>query len=102
MLAIHDMAEPDDERDRRCGWADEGRRCPTVRAMASSVAWAHPAPGSRGLIMPTSAPVAALTFLGILLVVLGIFAAGNLAVIVVGLLAILAAGVLQVVGARRS
>ena len=52
--------------------------------------------------MPTSAPVAALTFLGILLAVLGIFAAGNLEVIVVGLLAILAAGVLQVVGARRS
>ena len=46
-------------------------------------------------------PVAALTFLGILIVVLGLFVAGNLTVVVVGLGAICTAGVLDVLGRRR-
>jgi energy-converting hydrogenase Eha subunit A len=46
-------------------------------------------------------PVVALTFLGILIVVLGLFVAGNLTIVVVGLLAICSAGVLEVL-ARRS
>jgi hypothetical protein len=49
----------------------------------------------------TSVPVAALTFLGVLIVVLGLFAAGNMAVVIVGLVAIAFAGVLQVFGQRR-
>jgi hypothetical protein len=40
--------------------------------------------------------------LGILLVVVGLFAAGNMWVIIVGLLAILAGGVLQVAMTRRT
>ena len=43
-------------------------------------------------------PVVALTFLGILIVVLGLFVAGNLTVVSVGLLAICSAGVLEVLG----
>lgn len=45
---------------------------------------------------------AALVILGILLVVVGLFAAGNMWVIIVGLLAILAGGVLQVAMTRRT
>jgi energy-converting hydrogenase Eha subunit A len=45
-------------------------------------------------------PVVALTFLGILIVVLGLFVAGNLTVVVIGLLAICSAGVLEVFGRR--
>ena len=48
--------------------------------------------------MPT--PVVALTFLGILIVALGLFVAGNLTVVIVGLLAICSAGVLEVFGRR--
>ena len=48
--------------------------------------------------MPT--PVAALTFLGSMIVVLGLFVAGNMTVVVVGLLAICSAGVLQVFARR--
>ena len=48
--------------------------------------------------MPT--PVIALTFLGILIVVLGLFVAGNLTVVIVGLLAICFAGILEVFGRR--
>ena len=47
-------------------------------------------------------PVAALTFLGILIVVLGLFVAGNLTVVIVGLLAICSAGVLDVLARRRT
>lgn len=50
--------------------------------------------------METSAPVAALTVLGIILAVLGLFVAGNFTIVVVGLLAIFGAGVLQVAGRR--
>ncbi|HEX8025745.1 MAG TPA: hypothetical protein VF484_06050 [Candidatus Limnocylindrales bacterium] len=49
-----------------------------------------------------SAPVAALTFLGVLIAALGLFAAGNIAIVVVGLVAVFAAGVLQVMGTRRT
>jgi hypothetical protein len=50
--------------------------------------------------METTAPVAALTFLGILLAVLGIFVAGNVVLVVVGLISIFGAGLLQVAGRR--
>ena len=52
--------------------------------------------------MSFSAPVMALTFLGILIALLGLFAAGNIYLIVTGLVAIAVAGVLQVMGQRRS
>jgi hypothetical protein len=42
-------------------------------------------------------PVLALTFAGILLVVLGLFAAGNMVVVATGLAALVAAGVLGIV-----
>lgn len=47
-----------------------------------------------------STPVVALTVLGVLIVVLGLFAAGNLTIVIVGLLAICSAGVLEVLGRR--
>lgn len=50
--------------------------------------------------METTAPVAALTIIGIILAVLGLFVAGNIVLIVVGLLAIFGAGLLQVAGRR--
>jgi hypothetical protein len=52
--------------------------------------------------MSTTAPVAALTVLGILLVILGLFAAGNMTIVVVGLVSIFGAGLLQIAGSRRS
>ena len=52
--------------------------------------------------METTLPVASLTILGILLVVLGIFAAGEVIVAIVGLVSIFGAGLLQVAGARRA
>jgi hypothetical protein len=56
----------------------------------------------QGEDMQTTTPVAALTFLGILLAVLGLFVAGNLVIVVVGLLSIFGAGLLQIAGSRRS
>jgi hypothetical protein len=50
--------------------------------------------------METTAPVAALTFLGILLAVLGLFVAGNVVLVIVGLISIFGAGLLQVAGRR--
>ncbi len=47
-------------------------------------------------------PVTALTILGILIAALGLFAAGNLVIVIIGLLAIAGAGVLQVLGHRRT
>lgn len=47
-----------------------------------------------------SIPVAALTFLGILVSVLGLFVAGNVALLAIGLVTILAAGILEVIGGR--
>ena len=52
--------------------------------------------------MPTSFPVTALTVLGILIVLLGLFAAGSVELIVVGLAAIAMAGIIQVAGMRRA
>ena len=52
--------------------------------------------------MTSSLPVYALTFLGIVIALLGLFAAGNILVVVVGLASIAAAGVLQVMGGRRA
>jgi hypothetical protein len=51
--------------------------------------------------METTAPVAALTIIGIIIAVLGLLVAGNLEIILVGLLAIFGAGLLQVAGRRR-
>lgn len=51
--------------------------------------------------MGTSAPVAALTGLGILIAVLGLFVGGSVQLVIVGLLAIAVAGVLQVAATRR-
>ena len=51
--------------------------------------------------MSSSMPVYALTFLGILIALLGLFAAGNVMLVVVGLASIAAAGILQVLGMRR-
>lgn len=47
-----------------------------------------------------SLPVAALTILGILITILGLFAAGNLTVVIIGLLSIGGAGILQVLERR--
>ena len=52
--------------------------------------------------MSTSVPVMAMTFLGILIALLGLFAAGSIEVTVIGLAAIGVAGVLQVAGSRRT
>jgi hypothetical protein len=50
--------------------------------------------------MSTSAPVAALVFLGSLTAALGLFAAGSIVVISAGLFAIFGAGLLQVAAGR--
>ena len=51
--------------------------------------------------METTPPVAALTVIGIILAVLGLFVAGNIELVVIGLLAVFGAGLLQVAGGRR-
>lgn len=51
--------------------------------------------------MSASYPVLALTFLGIIIAVLGLFAAGDIRIVIVGLVAIGFAGLLQVLGQRR-
>lgn len=51
--------------------------------------------------MSTAVPAAFLVLLGALLAVLGLFAAGNLVVVVIGLLAIFGAGLLTLAEARR-
>jgi hypothetical protein len=50
--------------------------------------------------METTAPVAALTILGIVLAVLGLFVAGNVVLVIIGLISIFGAGLLQVAGRR--
>jgi hypothetical protein len=50
--------------------------------------------------METTAPVAALTILGIILAVLGLFVAGNVVLVIIGLVSIFGAGLLQVAGRR--
>ncbi len=52
--------------------------------------------------MSASLPVLALTVLGVLMSVLGLFAAGNIGVVAVGLVAIFGAGLLEVAGRSRS
>jgi hypothetical protein len=52
--------------------------------------------------MSSSLPVLALTFLGIVIALLGLFAAGSVELVIVGLVAIAVAGVLQVLGSRRA
>jgi hypothetical protein len=52
--------------------------------------------------MSTSLPVATLVFLGTLVTVLGLFAAGSIVVAAVGLVAIAVAGVLDVVARRAA
>ena len=54
-----------------------------------------------GVEMSTAVPPTFLVVLGALLAVLGLFAAGNLAVVVVGLLAIFGAGLLTLAETRR-
>lgn len=48
-----------------------------------------------------SLPVMMLTFLGTLIAVLGLFAAGDVILVLVGLAALTVAGLLQVFGSRR-
>jgi hypothetical protein len=48
----------------------------------------------------TTAPIATLTILGIILAVLGLFVAGNMVIVVIGLLSIFGAGLLQAVARR--
>lgn len=50
--------------------------------------------------MSASFPVTALTVLGSLIAVLGLFAGGSPELIVIGLVAVAVAGLLQVLGAR--
>ena len=54
-----------------------------------------------GVQMSTAVPATFLVILGALLAVLGLFAAGNLAVVAIGLLAIFGAGLLTLAEARR-
>jgi hypothetical protein len=49
-----------------------------------------------------SAPVAALTVLGVLIAVLGLFAGGAVELVIVGLVAIAVAGIIQIAGTRRT
>jgi hypothetical protein len=51
--------------------------------------------------MSASLPVLALSVLGILIAILGLFAAGDVRLVIVGLVAIGFAGLLQVLGTRR-
>jgi hypothetical protein len=46
--------------------------------------------------------VAALLFVGVLLVALGLFVAGNMIIVVTGIVALFGAGVFETLGARRS
>jgi threonine dehydrogenase-like Zn-dependent dehydrogenase len=46
--------------------------------------------------------VAALLFVGVLLVALGLFAAGNMVVVGAGIVALFGAGAFETLGARRS
>lgn len=48
-----------------------------------------------------SLPSAALVITGLLLVVLGLFAAGEITVVALGIVALVAAGIIEVLGSRR-
>jgi hypothetical protein len=54
------------------------------------------------IVSNASAPVAALTVLGILTVVLGFFAAGEIVVVALGFGALVAAGMIGVLDSRRA
>ncbi len=47
-------------------------------------------------------PAVALTVLGVLIVVLGLFVAGNILIVIVGLVALFGAGLLEVLTKRRT
>ena len=47
-----------------------------------------------------SAPISALVFVGLLLVVIGLLVAGNLELVALGVASLFGAGLLQTVGAR--
>jgi hypothetical protein len=49
-----------------------------------------------------NASITALVFVGLLLTVLGLFVAGNLAVVALGVVALLGAGLFQAVSSRSS
>lgn len=51
--------------------------------------------------MTLSLPVMTLTAIGVVLVVLGLFAAGSIELVGLGILAVAIAGVLEVAGSRR-
>lgn len=50
----------------------------------------------------TNLPAAALGVLGVLITVLGLFAAGNVTIVVIGLVALFAAGLLEAFTRRRA
>ncbi|HEU4671287.1 MAG TPA: hypothetical protein VFS32_00130 [Candidatus Limnocylindrales bacterium] len=52
--------------------------------------------------MTSTAPIAALTVLGILIAVLGLFVGGSVELVIVGLVALAVAGVLDIAARRRS
>ncbi|MCI0585083.1 MAG: hypothetical protein L0227_19690 [Chloroflexi bacterium] len=52
--------------------------------------------------MSVTAPVAALTVIGIILAVLGLLVGGGIWLVIIGLIAIGGAGLLQVLGSRRT
>lgn len=60
-----------------------------------------PGPHSVRYAWPMTVPTFFLTLVGVLLVVLGILAGGNLALVAIGVVALIAAGALEVVGRRR-
>ena len=74
------------------------RRWSPERDPASMTASTPPHPGVQ---MSTAVPATFLVVLGALLAVLGLFAAGNIAVVVIGLRAIFGAGLLTLAEARR-
>jgi hypothetical protein len=52
--------------------------------------------------METTVPVAALTLLGTILAILGLFVGGSIELVVIGLLSIFGAGLLQVAGRNKT
>jgi hypothetical protein len=57
--------------------------------------------GGSGQPVNASLPVVVLTMLGAVIAVLGLFAAGDIVLVIVGLAAVAVAGVLYVMGSRR-
>jgi hypothetical protein len=67
------------------GALDDGYRLPRIGAISMST---------------TSVPVAILAILGAVIAVLGLFIAGNIAMVSIGLVAVFGAGLLDVIGLR--